>query len=114
MSVDIATVASFVIESAPEHTLGMLLIRTANDDKGSTDPSLVQFELTTPARVLLFDELCHGCGGCTMICPLKAISEEERADAVADVTPDQAAGFDDALVGGADQAAPEREVAGGR
>jgi MinD superfamily P-loop ATPase len=26
-------------------------------------------------RVLTFPELCHGCGGCTLICPEKAISE---------------------------------------
>lgn len=29
-------------------------------------------------HVLTFPELCHGCGGCTLICPEKAISETER------------------------------------
>jgi len=29
-------------------------------------------------RVLVFDNLCHGCGGCTLICPKKAIREEDR------------------------------------
>jgi MinD superfamily P-loop ATPase len=29
-------------------------------------------------RVLVFDNLCHGCGGCTIICPEKAIREEAR------------------------------------
>jgi MinD superfamily P-loop ATPase len=33
---------------------------------------------TTPDRVILFEDLCHGCGGCTLVCPTKAISEEER------------------------------------
>jgi len=29
-------------------------------------------------KVLVFPELCHGCGGCTLFCPEKAISEKER------------------------------------
>jgi len=29
-------------------------------------------------RVLIFQELCHGCGGCTLLCPEKAIHEEPR------------------------------------
>ena len=28
--------------------------------------------------VLFFPELCHGCGGCTLVCPQNAISEQER------------------------------------
>jgi len=28
--------------------------------------------------VLTFPELCHGCGGCVLICPKKAISEKSR------------------------------------
>lgn len=28
--------------------------------------------------VMLFPELCHGCGGCTIVCPQRAISEVER------------------------------------
>ncbi|MFX1251405.1 MAG: ATP-binding protein [Promethearchaeota archaeon] len=31
-----------------------------------------------PKKVLFFPELCHGCGGCTLICPEGAISEEKR------------------------------------
>jgi len=31
-----------------------------------------------PSDVLLFPELCHGCGGCTIVCPENAISEGER------------------------------------
>ena len=41
------------------------------------------------------------------------LGEEERDDAVADVPADQAARVDHALVGGANQAPPQREVAGG-
>ncbi len=29
-------------------------------------------------KVLVFPQLCHGCGGCTLFCPEKAISEKER------------------------------------
>ncbi len=29
-------------------------------------------------KVLIFPELCHGCGGCTFICPSKAIRETDR------------------------------------
>jgi MinD superfamily P-loop ATPase len=31
-----------------------------------------------PQNVLLFKELCHGCGGCTLVCPEGAISEGTR------------------------------------
>jgi MinD superfamily P-loop ATPase len=31
-----------------------------------------------PQTVLLFAELCHGCGGCSIICPEKAVSESTR------------------------------------
>lgn len=29
-------------------------------------------------RLLVFDELCHGCGGCMLVCPKQAISEENH------------------------------------
>lgn len=32
-----------------------------------------------PETVLLFPELCHGCGACTIICPEKAVSETTRS-----------------------------------
>ncbi len=32
-----------------------------------------------PETVLLFPELCHGCGACTIICPEKAVSETSRS-----------------------------------
>lgn len=31
-----------------------------------------------PNDVLVFNELCHGCGGCRLVCPQGAISEEKR------------------------------------
>ncbi|MGB9553686.1 MAG: P-loop NTPase [bacterium] len=31
----------------------------------------------TSQKVLTFPELCHSCGGCALVCPQKAISEEE-------------------------------------
>jgi MinD superfamily P-loop ATPase len=32
-----------------------------------------------PNDILLFPELCHGCGGCTLVCLEEAIAEEDRA-----------------------------------
>jgi len=29
-------------------------------------------------KILLFPELCHGCGGCTLICPFQAITEGQK------------------------------------
>lgn len=29
-------------------------------------------------RVMMFPELCHGCGGCLLVCPKRAIAEENR------------------------------------
>ncbi len=34
--------------------------------------------VTLPKEVLLFPELCHGCGGCSLVCDDGAISEEKR------------------------------------
>jgi len=31
-----------------------------------------------PEHVIVFPQLCHGCGACSYLCPEKAISEEER------------------------------------
>ncbi|MBW2038189.1 MAG: ATP-binding protein [Deltaproteobacteria bacterium] len=31
-----------------------------------------------PQSVLVFDELCHGCGVCSYVCPEEAITEEEK------------------------------------
>ena len=29
-------------------------------------------------KLLVFDEICHSCGGCVLICPEKALSEKEK------------------------------------
>jgi len=29
-------------------------------------------------KLIVFDEVCHSCGGCTLLCPEKAISEREK------------------------------------
>ena len=34
---------------------------------------------TISDRVMIFDELCHGCGGCTLVCGEGAIREQPRA-----------------------------------
>jgi MinD superfamily P-loop ATPase len=31
-----------------------------------------------PKQVLVFDELCHGCGACTLFCPKGAVSEKDH------------------------------------
>ena len=35
-----------------------------------------------PKHVLVFPNLCHGCGACSYICPEKAIAEEEKETGV--------------------------------
>lgn len=32
----------------------------------------------SPEKVLVFSELCHSCGGCAIVCPRKAIGEEQH------------------------------------
>ena len=29
-------------------------------------------------KLIIFDEVCHSCGGCTMLCPEKAMTEKEK------------------------------------
>jgi MinD superfamily P-loop ATPase len=31
-----------------------------------------------PSEILIFPQLCHGCGGCILVCPKGAITEEKR------------------------------------
>jgi MinD superfamily P-loop ATPase len=38
-----------------------------------------------PQTVLTFDELCHGCGACSYICPEDAIREEEKEIGVIEI-----------------------------
>jgi len=37
-----------------------------------------------PKEVMVFPALCHGCGGCTLVCPNGAISEEDRSIGIID------------------------------
>ncbi len=30
-------------------------------------------------RLMIFDEICHSCGGCLYVCPQKALTEQDRA-----------------------------------
>lgn len=30
-------------------------------------------------RLLIFEEICHSCGGCTLVCPRKALSEKDKS-----------------------------------
>jgi len=30
-------------------------------------------------KIMIFDDVCHSCGGCTILCPEKAISEKKKA-----------------------------------
>ncbi|ADI74924.1 Cobyrinic acid ac-diamide synthase [Methanohalobium evestigatum Z-7303] len=32
-----------------------------------------------PGDIMLFNTLCHGCGGCGIVCPMDAIDEEKRS-----------------------------------
>ena len=29
-------------------------------------------------KLIIFDDVCHSCGGCSMLCPEKALTEEEK------------------------------------
>ena len=29
-------------------------------------------------RLIVFDEICHSCGGCVMLCPEKALTEQDK------------------------------------
>lgn len=49
------------------------VIKPANDSKPERKRSV---ELKN--KVLVFPELCHGCGGCALLCPEGAISERDR------------------------------------
>ena len=41
---------------------------------------ICQYSAIVPIKdkVLVFSELCHGCGGCTLVCPERAITEKDR------------------------------------
>lgn len=48
---------------------------------------ICQYSAIVPIKdkVLIFPELCHGCGGCSLVCPEGAISEKDREVGVVEV-----------------------------
>jgi len=46
-----------------------------------------------PSGVMVFDELCHGCGGCVLVCPERAIREIPRSIGRLDVGRAQRVGY---------------------
>jgi len=42
-----------------------------------------------PKDVLVFPALCHGCGGCTLVCPQEAITEENRSIGIIEKNKDE-------------------------
>ncbi len=46
-----------------------------------------------PNKVIVFDELCHSCGGCALVCPEKAIEEIPRPIGVTSAGRGSGAGF---------------------
>ena len=63
-------------------------IAVVNPIKWSKNDTVVDKENLTPkekkphkelrGKVLVFPELCHGCGGCKLLCPEKALSEVDK------------------------------------
>ena len=48
---------------------------------------ICQYSAIVPMKetVLVFSELCHGCGGCTLVCPENAIREKDREVGVVEI-----------------------------
>ena len=48
---------------------------------------ICQFSAIVPMKktVLVFSELCHGCGGCSLVCPEEAIREKDREVGVIEI-----------------------------
>ncbi|MGP8320795.1 MAG: ATP-binding protein [Methanosarcinaceae archaeon] len=47
-----------------------------------------------PKDIMVFPALCHGCGGCTIVCPKEAISEEDRSIGVIESNKGSSSGFE--------------------
>ncbi|MDD4120651.1 MAG: ATP-binding protein [Clostridia bacterium] len=56
-----------------------ILIPSINEEKCTGCTKCVEFckfnALAYVGRVMVFEEICHYCGGCTIVCPEKAITE---------------------------------------
>lgn len=46
-----------------------------------------------PKTVMIFQELCHSCGGCVVVCPEKAISEKTRETGIIEIGKSNDIGF---------------------
>ena len=51
---------------------------TASNPRQSENPAVSRKSQPTKGSVLVFSELCHGCGACSYLCPQKAIEEVGR------------------------------------
>jgi MinD superfamily P-loop ATPase len=51
---------------------------TEKDNKMTTNTALDNAAHRAKKSVLIFPELCHGCGGCSLFCPEHAITETHR------------------------------------
>lgn len=47
-----------------------------------------------PKDIMVFPALCHGCGGCTLVCPKEAIIEKDRSIGVIDRNKNSSGGFE--------------------
>ena len=54
-----------------------------NEEKCIGCQACVQFcwfhALAYTSKVIIFEELCHACGGCSLVCPTQALSEKEAS-----------------------------------
>jgi len=68
------------IQRTDEVTLPVPIVDTAKCDGCNECGRLCQYHAIASfgSQALVFPELCHGCGGCTIVCPRGAITETAR------------------------------------